>query len=211
MKEVNCDIIKDLLPGYIDKTTSESTNKLVIDHLQKCKNCSIALADMNTDINSELLFKQNEQIDYLKGFRKDKITSIIKAILISIIIILVLFLFLQEVVSKFEFFVDINNLHIEYQSEEKMNESTMELVFQAIDKKFNLDFKYEETNGKDIYIEPVGKFTYWSSPSRTYFFANINENTERVFLKDKKGNIKEIWNKDNGILVDNTKNKYELK
>ena len=151
MKEPNCDIIKDLLPGYIDKTTSESTNKLVIDHLQKCKNCSIALADMNTDINSELLFKQNEQIDYLKGFRKDKITSIIKAILISIIIILVLFLFLQEVVSKFEFFVDINDLHIKYQSEEKMNESTMELVFQAIDKKFNLDFE-------DVYKDKINKF-----------------------------------------------------
>lgn len=200
MKEVNCDIIKDLLPGYIDKTSSESTNKLVREHLQKCQNCSIVLADMNKDIDSELLFNQNEQIDYLKGFRKDKIISIIKAILILVIIILVFFLFLQEVVSKFEFFVDINDLHIEYQSEEKMNESTIELVFQAIDKKFNLDFKYEETNGKDIYIELVGKFTYWSSPSRTYFFANINENTERVFLKDKKGNVKEIWNKDNGVL-----------
>lgn len=200
MKEINCDIIKDLLPGYIDKTSSESTNKLVREHLQKCQNCSIVLADMNRDIDSELLFNQNEQIDYLKGFRKDKIISIIKAILILVIIILVFFLFLQEVVSKFEFFVDINDLHIEYQSEEKMNESTIELVFQAIDKKFNLDFKYEETNGKDIYIELVGKFTYWSSPSRTYFFANINENTERVFLKDKKGNVKEIWNKDNGVL-----------
>lgn len=196
MKEVNCDIIKDLLPGYIDKMSSESTNKLVIEHLQKCKNCSTALADMNKDIDSELLFNQNEQIDYLKGFRRDKIRAIIKTILIFSIIILVLFLFLQEVVTKFEFFVDINNLNIAYQSEEKLNENTIELEFQAIDKKFNLDFKYEETNGKDIYIVPVGKFTYWSSPSKTYFYANINENTERVFLKDKKGNVKEIWNKD---------------
>jgi len=27
------------------------------------------------------------------------------------------------------------------------------------------------------------------------------EKTEKVFLKDKKGNLKEIWNRDNGILI----------
>lgn len=202
MKEVNCDIIKDLLPGYIDKTSSESTNKLVIEHLQKCKDCSAALADMNKDIDSELLFNQNEQIDYLKGFRKDKIKAIIKTILIFIIIILVLFLFLQEVVTRFEFSVDINNLWINYLSAEKLNENTIELEFQAIDTKYNLIFKNEETNGKDIYIEPVGKFTFWMPPSRTNIVVNINEDTERILLKDKKGNIKEIWNKDTGGLTE---------
>lgn len=39
-------------------------------------------------------------------------------------------------------------------------------------------------------------------PSRTNIIANINENTERVFLKDKKGNVKEIWNKDDGVLIE---------
>lgn len=201
MKEINCDIIKDLLPGYIDKTSSESTNKLVREHLQKCKNCSTTLSDMNKAIDSELLFNQNEQIDYLKGFRKDKIISIIKAVLISIIIILVLFLFFQKIEEKCNFFVDINNLYVSYQAKEKIDENTIELTFCAIDSKFNLDFKYEKNNGKDIYIEPLGKFTYFSSPSRVYFYVNINENTERVFLRDKKGNIKEIWNKDNGVLI----------
>lgn len=59
----------------------------------------------------------------------------------------------------------------------------------------------ETTNGKDIYIIPVGKFAYFDKQSRTIFYFNINKDTERVFLKDKKGNIKEIWNKDSGILI----------
>lgn len=201
MKEINCDIIKDLLPNYIDKISSESSNKLIEEHLQKCKSCSIALSDMNKDIDSEIIFNQKEQIDFLKGYRKTKIISIIKAILITIIVILVLFLFLQEVVSKFEFFIDINNLYISYDSKQIIDENTIELQFIAIDKTFDLNFKYEEINDKDIYIEPIGKFTYFSLPSRSYFYATINKNTERVFLKDNKGNLKEIWNKNNGILI----------
>ena len=203
MKVVNCDVIKDLLPGYIDNTVSESTNKLVAEHLQKCKNCSTVLADMNKNIDSELLFNQNEQIDYLKGYRKDKTKSIIKSILIFCIIILILFLFLQEVVGNFEFYVDVNNLDITYQSEEKLDKNTIELLFNATDKKYDLYFKYEGDNKKDIYIEAVGKFTYWHLPSRNYFYVDISKDTERVFLKDKKGNVKEVWNKDNGVLIEN--------
>lgn len=204
MKEINCDIIKDLLPSYIDKTSSKSTNKLVKDHLQKCKDCSLTFSYMNKDIDSELLFNQNEHIDFLKGYKKAKTIAIIKAILITIIVILVLFLFFQEVISKSEFFIDINNLYISYDAEEIIDENTIELQFIAIDKKFNLDFKYEEINDKDIYIEPIGKFTYFSLPSRAYFYATINKNTEKVFLKDKNGHTKEIWNKDNGVLIKNT-------
>ena len=84
-------------------------------------------------------------------------------------------------------------------TEEKIDETTIELQFNVIDTKYNLNFEYDTTNGKEIYIMPIGKFTYFDKPSRTIFYFNINKDTERVFLKDKKGNIKEIWNKDNGI------------
>lgn len=200
MKEMECDVIKDLLPSYADKITSDTTNKLVEEHLKHCNKCSKILEEMNKEIDTEL-FNQNEQIDYLKGFKKEKKIAIIKTICIFIIIMLVIFLFLQEIVSKFNFDVDINNLYISYNAEEKIDENTTELQFNVIDTEYNLNFEYDTTNGKDIYIMPVGKFAYFTKPSRTIFFFNINNDTERVFLKDKKGNIKEIWNKDSGILI----------
>lgn len=200
MKEIECDVIQDLLPSYLDKITSEATNKLVKKHLQSCNKCSKILEEMNKEVDTDV-FNQNEQIDYLKGFRKEKKIAIIKTICIFIIIILLLFLFLQEVVSKFNFNIDIDELSIIYNTQEKIDENTTEIQFNALDTKFNLEFKYDTTNGKDIYIIPVGKFTYFSKPSRTIFYFNINKDTERVFLKDIKGNVKEIWNKDNGILV----------
>ena len=165
MKEMECDVIQDLLPSYVDKIASKATNRIVEEHLRHCNKCTKTLEDMNKKIDT-VLFNQNEQIDYLKGFKKEKKIAIIKTICICIIIILVLFLFFQEIVPK-----------------------------------FNLDFEYDATNGKEIYITPIGKFTYFDKPSRTFFYFNINNDTERVFLKDKKGNIKEIWNKDNGILI----------
>ncbi len=198
MKEENCDIIKDLLPGYIDKTSSEATNNLIEKHLQTCKNCTSVLEDMNKDIDSEL-FEQKEQIDYLKGYRKNKIIAIIKTILICIIIILSVFLILQQIEEKCEFFVDVNSFNISYNREETLDDNTKELQFGVNDKKFNLYFKYNETNGKDIYIETVGKASCFGPPSRTILTVNIKENTERVFLRDKKGNIKEIWNKNSKL------------
>ena len=200
MKEIDCNVIKDLLPSYLDKITSEQTNRLVEKHLESCNKCSKILEEMNKKIDTKI-FDQNEQIDYLKGFKKEKKIAIIKTICIFIIIMLVLFLFFQEIVSRFNFTVDINNLYISYNAEEKIDENRTELQFNVVDKKYNLGFEYDTTNGKDIYIMPVGKFTYFIKPSRTIFSFNINENTERVFLKDKKGNLKEIWNRDNGILI----------
>ena len=200
MKEMECDVIQDLLPSYADKITSKTTNRMVENHLQHCNKCSKILEDMNKEIDTEL-FNQNEQIDYLKGFKKEKKIAIIKTICIFIIIVLLLFLFLQEIVPKFNFDVDINKLYISYNTEEKIDEDTTELQFNVVDTKFNLDFEYDTKNGKEIYIIPIGKFTYFDKPSRTICYFNINKDTERVFLKDKKGNIKEIWNKDNGIII----------
>ena len=60
---------------------------------------------------------------------------LIKTICIFIIIMLVLFLFFQEIVSRFNFAVDINNLYISYNAEEKIDENTIENMFTLPDDK----------------------------------------------------------------------------
>ena len=70
MKSVNlidCEIIQDLLPGYIDKTCSEATNKLVSAHLKNCKNCSMILNDVNNNSEDTSNF-QKEKVNFLKRF-----------------------------------------------------------------------------------------------------------------------------------------------
>ena len=39
MGNVNCNIIKDLLPLYVDEVVSSDTKKMVSDHLHQCESC----------------------------------------------------------------------------------------------------------------------------------------------------------------------------
>ena len=43
---IKCEIIRDLLPSYIDKLTSKSSNELVEAHLNKCDACKAFCNDM---------------------------------------------------------------------------------------------------------------------------------------------------------------------
>ncbi len=111
MKELSCAVIRDLLPSYFDKITSEETKEIVSEHLKGCKECSEMLNNMNKDIG-ENDFNQNEQIDFLNGFRKNKKNAIIKTILIVIIIMLIIFLFMQEVVTRIKFPIDVSETNL---------------------------------------------------------------------------------------------------
>ena len=46
-----CKIIKDLLPNYLEKLTSEQTNRWIENHLIECKNCQNTLKHMQQEID----------------------------------------------------------------------------------------------------------------------------------------------------------------
>ncbi|MBR1853075.1 MAG: zf-HC2 domain-containing protein [Lachnospiraceae bacterium] len=45
MKNITCDIIKDLIPSYLDEILTDDTNELVKEHLAVCPECVQALKD----------------------------------------------------------------------------------------------------------------------------------------------------------------------
>ena len=117
MKSVNCDVIQDLLPSYLDKISSESTNKLIEEHLQSCLKCQEVLKSMNKDIDGKIIENQDEQIDFLKGYRKNKIRSVIFAVALTIIIILLVGIIGTYLFIKFEdtrYNIDLNDVNVEY-------------------------------------------------------------------------------------------------
>lgn len=61
--KLNCEIVKDLLPSYIDRLTSETTNEAVEAHLAECEECCNVYRKMT---NAEPQFVQQQEIDYLK-------------------------------------------------------------------------------------------------------------------------------------------------
>ena len=56
---MNCDIIKDLLPLYIDECCSEESANEVKKHLEKCKECDKLYKNMTSQKN-ESFIKEKE-------------------------------------------------------------------------------------------------------------------------------------------------------
>lgn len=104
-----CDIVKDLLPNYIENLTNENTNVFVEEHLKECTSCSQILSKMKKDISID-----NNTSTYTKEtnfFKKyNKRMKFLKAIIFLIIIIFFLIIArrmfilysLQNKVSKYE-------------------------------------------------------------------------------------------------------------
>ena len=87
MKEnLECNIIQDLLPNYIEKLTTDGTNHAIEEHLNSCENCQEVLKILNTEIKTD---QRSASIKELKFFNKISKTKIIAALL-SIILSLTL-------------------------------------------------------------------------------------------------------------------------
>jgi len=218
MKQIDCDIIQDLLPSYSDKISSAATNKLVEEHLKKCKKCVTALSNMNEDIDITVFENQTEEVDYLKGYKKNKRVLIILSILLTIIVLVSIFII--NILNKNILLdrllpVDVNKFNVEYMYIKEnvgKNESTGEtfkyktlqvyLCSEEYDnmKNMYLTGGYElETGDTEIYYNigvkelPTGIEWDESGIELTFY---IDDNTEKIFITNIKNDVREIWNKD---------------
>jgi len=74
--KIPCEVIKDLLPLYIDELTSEITNKEIEEHVSECKGCSDCLNSMRSP-DVEIDVEEETKIDLLKKTRKRHRISLI--------------------------------------------------------------------------------------------------------------------------------------
>ncbi len=209
MKQIDCDVIQDLLPSYVDKVSSDATNKLIEEHLQTCQKCSIALNNMNKKIDTEIVENQDEQIDYLKRYRKNKIKTIIFVIALTLDIVLAIFIASITALDA-ELFVDVNDVNVEYMFTHKDNE-TEQLEVYLYSEKYKKHLlegdKYEvvdDAGNKKIYLKisvkalAIDNGMGYMSGRNEYF--KLDDNVKEIYIEDKKGNLKEIWNKDMKVM-----------
>ena len=71
MNAIPCDVIKDLLPSYVDGLTSVATNRMIEEHLEGCESCREAFARMRGPQEAPAGDERGEkEIDFLKKTRK---------------------------------------------------------------------------------------------------------------------------------------------
>ena len=88
MTKIPCEVIRDLLPSYVDGLSSEVTNQMIREHLEECEECRNILAAMR---EGESKVQENlREIDFLKKtnkkMRRDVITAVL-GVLAAIVLI----------------------------------------------------------------------------------------------------------------------------
>ncbi len=81
-----CEIVKDLLPSYVENLTSEKTNDEIDKHLLECDNCKNSLESMTKYEESKRTFENRKEIDYLKKTKKRNTKNIIFVVLAALIV-----------------------------------------------------------------------------------------------------------------------------
>lgn len=70
-QRLECDTVRDLLPVYIDKMTSEATNQAIEEHLHDCRECTAVLEQMQRPIPADTA---PEVKDFKKFLKKSNLS-----------------------------------------------------------------------------------------------------------------------------------------
>ena len=86
--DLTCAVVRDLLPSYIEKLTSEETNRAVEQHLDSCEDCRNVLAAMQGEggtVKADPV--ETREIDYLKKVRKGTWKRVVAGVLAAAFLI----------------------------------------------------------------------------------------------------------------------------
>lgn len=111
-QDLNCMIVQDLLPNYIEKLTSDVTNQAIEEHISTCEQCNELLNIMSAEITTKKTAPKRE----LKFLKKIKLTRLIAAM--SCILLALIFSYMLYA-SEYEFTSDkkvLSNAITEYTS-----------------------------------------------------------------------------------------------
>ncbi len=205
-KKKECEIVQDLLLGYIDDVLNEESKRLVEKHLIECEGCQRKLKEIKTDIN-ETEKSQQKEIDYLKKIRrKSKIKSLL--IVLGIIILFLLMLYLIKFIKVNDF---MNKAKISLQSDNIYKE-TRQIVDDNkvwILKEYYKDGKYKSVD--ELYTEEgIKTKTTMYAEEGTDVIYTISE--DENIVKVQKGKFAEFKNKSliNVPFVGNRQNLFAI-
>jgi hypothetical protein len=94
--KITCDVVKDIIPLYVENMCSEDSRNIVEEHISKCEDCKNYLDEMkkmntiSADININPLLKIRSTL------RKKKIHAIILTTMVSLMFFVIMVVFLTE-------------------------------------------------------------------------------------------------------------------
>ena len=87
MNKISCNIIRDLLPLYVDEVVSQDTRAMMVEHLEQCAECREKYENMK----STVVIPVEDDIKLLEHFKnawkKKKIFLVCSTVFLTIVII----------------------------------------------------------------------------------------------------------------------------
>lgn len=179
--EKECNIIRDLLPNYIEKLTNNDTNEFIEKHIENCEECNDLLKNYKTEN------KVNEDdkifINYAKKFN-------LKFNILKYIIIIIVFILIVITINKA---IIINNLISKSNSYEKST---------------NYYSKYYQYTENEITI--IDSYNYNNIYFRTLKNINRKTGENTLIIKEfydgQVAKINTIYNGENHVSISTEKN-----
>ncbi len=121
-----CEIVKDLIPNYVEDLISKDTREFMENHISSCNNCKKILEEIKKEKNTEEKKEskiEKGQIDYLKKYnRKLNILKVVAGILIAIILVIWSFALVKYINYRKDYKIGEYNHSIIEQSYNKIQE-----------------------------------------------------------------------------------------
>ena len=90
---MKCEIIRDLLPNYVDHLTSRESGEEIEQHLRNCEACREIYIKMSAgELEETDTAEISEDLEILKDFRKKRKVTIFSALGIAAAAVLVIWL-----------------------------------------------------------------------------------------------------------------------
>ena len=93
MSNLQCDLVADLLPIYIDGKASEASKKFIEEHIKTCQDCKDLYEAMTADMpvpvpeKSKRRFKLNPVIKIMLGVLGYLVVVILLAVIVTYILV----------------------------------------------------------------------------------------------------------------------------
>lgn len=178
MKKINCNVIRDLLPLYIEQVVSSDTKILVEEHLSECEDCKAELNRMQAPIKITLDNDAGPLQNIKKKWNHKKLCiSILTAVFVTILFIAGLFLYQLE-------------LPVQYSDAQIWTE---EVEMQAGFKSFQVNIKGRNIDMKEETVPvviPNSDTTLHYRVFRTTFLRNLFDSGEHTAAVG----VGEYWN-----------------
>lgn len=175
-KNKECNIVKDLMPNYIDELLSSESKLFVEEHIGKCSKCKKVFTNMSEKLDEENRNEKNKIDRDIKFAKKYNYKINILKLIIFVIITILVYLFLRNAIiliklsRNAEHYFNLDNYYLKYYQYD-LNTITIIESYNKEGKYLRKLTSYDKSNSEEIYI--INEL--FDGKNSNYFYDNGKE------------------------------------